>query len=408
MLGSVEAASASPPAKRPRRSGRAITASAARSAGAVEQAASGDEPQTTGSRRRKRKRRRVIEPPPPQVDAPDPCDSMDGDQMGFEHSGEAQDEDEAEDEAAALSAAIAATTAAAAAAAPRLSVHEQAVRLLMQSTGVPRDRALLALEESKAEAESQDPYDWQELAQIWLAERADFEDERDLLAETMRVSLEEAERRRAAQKPLVECSADEISQAFATSDLLRRLAERRSLPSLLQPPLRKPLLSYLELEKKCKRWYDAAWHFFSATAEQLAAQLGCGEERQKGAETGVSGKVGVPPLAGPSHAEETAAAAAGEQPVDEDEAAVLAVTLECQREEIQAAVFAMPQGDGVGLPALFAAAVPEGANQEVVVLESEDEEGVERQAAGGSGSRPPAQQQQQVQQQRQPQQEQGG
>lgn len=198
-------------------------------------------------------------------------------------------------------------------------------------------------------------------------------------------------------------------QAFATSDLLRRLAERRSLPSLLQPPLRKPLLSYLELEKKCKRWYDAAWHFFSATAEQLAAQLGCGEEGQQGAETGVSGTVGVPPLAGPSHTAAAAAAAAGEQPVDEDEAAVLAVTLECQREEIQAAVFAMPQGDGVGLPALFAAAVPEGAPQVVVVLESEDEEGAERQAAGGSGSRPPAQQQQQqVQQQRQLQQEQGG
>lgn len=36
-------------------------------------------------------------------------------------------------------------------------------------------RALLALEESKGETEPQDPYDWQELAQIWLAERADFE-----------------------------------------------------------------------------------------------------------------------------------------------------------------------------------------------------------------------------------------
>lgn len=47
---------------------------------------------------------------------------------------------------------------------------------------------------------------------VSLVYRSCTADERDLLAETMRVSLEEAERRRAAQKPLVECSADEISQ----------------------------------------------------------------------------------------------------------------------------------------------------------------------------------------------------
>lgn len=43
-------------------------------------------------------------------------------------------------------------------------------------------------------------------------------------------------------------------QEFFDSAMLRMLAARASLPSLLAPPLRKPLLDYLQLEKRCKKW----------------------------------------------------------------------------------------------------------------------------------------------------------
>lgn len=43
-------------------------------------------------------------------------------------------------------------------------------------------------------------------------------------------------------------------QEFCESAVLRALAARASLSSLLAPPLRQPLLDYLLLEKRCKKW----------------------------------------------------------------------------------------------------------------------------------------------------------
>jgi hypothetical protein len=200
-------------------------------------------------------------------------------------------------------------------------------------------------------------------------------------------------------------------QEFAASELLCRLAERRSLASLLAPPLRQPLLDYLVLEAKCRRWYSMSRHYFAAAAQQLVAQLD--DESDEG------GSVGREPAAVGQQEEPPSkrrrawqgGSARGKGPISGEQAAVLAVALECAREEVQAAVFAMPAGgDCIEVPQLFAGAVPAEAEEEVVVLDSEEEDermgGLQQQQQAQQAQQEEAPQQQGSQRERQ--QEQAG
>lgn len=179
-------------------------------------------------------------------------------------------------------------------------------------------------------------------------------------------------------------------QEFAASELLRRLAERCSLASLLAPPLRQPLLDYLSLEAKCTRWYSVSRHYFCAAAAQLAATLDDAvDEAGSGSGQPDGGDSEEEPASKRRRAEQ---AQGSSTPLSGEHAALLAAALDRAREEVQGAVFAMPAGgDCIEVPQLFAAAVPAGAEEEVVVLDSEGEEGE------GSPQPPPQQQQQQEQ-----------
>jgi hypothetical protein len=185
-----------------------------------------------------------------------------------------------------------------------------------------------------------------------------------------------------------------LVQEFAASELLPRLRERHSLESLLAPPLRAPLLAYLQLEKRCMRWYSIACHFFRAAAAELAAQL---EGDGDGGAQGAGGACGDAAAPGPAAAA-AAAAADGQSPpskrrrkppgqpavaedsavqapplpaIGEEQAAVLAVALECRRSVVEAAVYAMPSGSGVEVPALFSEAVPQGAQPDCLEIDSD-------------------------------------
>ena len=56
------------------------------------------------------------------------------------------------------------------------------------------------------------------------------------------------------------------------SPLLRVLRPLYSLASLLEPPVKQPLLRYLQLEKRCSKWYACSRHYFKQSAVECAAQ----------------------------------------------------------------------------------------------------------------------------------------
>ncbi|KAL4431131.1 hypothetical protein ABPG75_006387 [Micractinium tetrahymenae] len=400
------------PQQRPRRGKRAASPAAAAPA-----------PCSNGGRGRGRKRQRqqAPEPPPPPAQ---PEEEQEQKQDGnYSHGAASEDAHSdggsgSDSEAAALAAVAQAEAQAAtppAPAAPQLSVREQARQLLVGMC-IPEDRADQALEEAEEQAEGSfaDPAAWAEQAQFVMACRVEFEEERDQLAQAMDVSLQEEQRRKQAQLPLHERPDEEIWREFSTSAVLQVLAARASLASLLSPPLRQPLLDYLQLEKRCKKWYGIACHFFRAQAEQLAPLLGDAAPAATSAAAAVDaeaatiaaaaaaaaagGSDGTSNGAAATAAAAAPAAAGGSGPapglpaISEDLAAVLAAELSERQEQVQAAVYSMPAGsDSTAVPELFSAAVPEGAQAEVVEVLS-DSDGEE----GGA-----EQQQQQQQQQEQ-------
>lgn len=62
-------------------------------------------------------------------------------------------------------------------------------------------------------------------------------------------------------------------QVFADSQLLRALVPLHDLHSLLQPPLKQQLVQYLQLEKRCKKWYIVSQHYFQQRASECALQV---------------------------------------------------------------------------------------------------------------------------------------
>lgn len=70
-------------------------------------------------------------------------------------------------------------------------------------------------------------------------------------------------------------------QAFRDSALLRALRVLCSLPSLLEPPLKPPLLRYLQLEKRCGKWYPLSRHYFRQAAADCIAALGMAPNPQQ-------------------------------------------------------------------------------------------------------------------------------
>lgn len=379
----------------------------------------------SGGRGRGRGKKRAREPSPPPLSPPPQLDTDGQQDDGSSGSGRSDSEAPSSDSdregaVAALAAVHAQPMMPAAAALPQLSVRQQALQLL-QGFGVQEDRANQALDDAAEDAEEEftDAVAWAEDAQIKIATRVDFEDFRDDLALAMDVSLREEQQRKQAELPLLEWPDERVQQEFADSSLLQHLLRCASPASVLSSAMREPLLKFLDLERRCKKWYSIACHYFQRAAEDLTAMLG-------GEAGGAGGHIGEPAgaaagaaaaeagAAGAAAAASTAAAAGAEAatgaavlpPLEEDLAEVLAAGLCELRERVEKAVFCMPAGgDPAAVPQLFTDAIPEGYVEDCIVL-SDDEGGEEGGQMAGSAGAPQQQQQQQAQQQQEQQRQQ--
>ena len=230
----------------------------------------------------------------------------------------------------------------------------------------------------------------------------------------MEQSLAEAQERKAGEAPLRERGAAELAALFGGGPTLGALCGAGHAGELLLHPacpLRPPLVAWLDLERKCGRWWPCSRHRFAAAAAQLLQRLGrppqaadaaaaaggsCGggpagaceqqqrqrqgqeeEERRDAAERQQEQQQqrqqqqqqqqqqrqqqqGVDP------GEKHGAGAPALQLLDEGCAAAAAGWLRGQLEALEKEVFSF-RGDGV--PPVLAAAVPLDADDEVVELE---------------------------------------
>jgi hypothetical protein len=71
---------------------------------------------------------------------------------------------------------------------------------------------------------------WAEAALMWLTQQAEIEEETSRMAAAMQASLQEAEHRKAAEKPLMEQSDEELRQRFESSSLLPKVLLPGGLP----------------------------------------------------------------------------------------------------------------------------------------------------------------------------------
>lgn len=220
---------------------------------------------------------------------------------------------------------------------------------LLQGSGVgtaDAEEALHATTEHNGDA-----YRWAEEAQLWLAQADEDAAETHAMREAMHASLAEAEARRAAEVPVEELAEEELLQRFGESSVLGKLRAGPRSQSLFAPPLRHPLAKLLELERKCGKWYGTATtrpHFTTLGVECCAYLEQCSAS--------------------------SSGAARGAMVLD-----VLtkgADFVARKLEELQEAVFKMPQGDN-DVPVIFRGEEGEVALGQaacVELLSDEDEE----------------------------------
>lgn len=138
---------------------------------------------------------------------------------------------------------------------------------------------LLRIEEA-LDATAQDGItyeDWSDAAQIYLATNAAEAEKEELhaaeteqLARGMRISLEEAESKKANELPLHEQNPEELSTKFQDSPVHSMLQSESQWETLLGcQDVRKLVVDYLKMEQSCKRWFPGVEAYFEKVADDL-------------------------------------------------------------------------------------------------------------------------------------------
>lgn len=116
---------------------------------------------------------------------------------------------------------------------------------------------------------------WCEAAIIQMAVDNEVEDEAEELSKAMQESLEEAQVRKDSEIPLEESSWDEIQGFFSSSEFCQWVSTIFSENSSIRvcfeedEQLKKSLVRFLRMEKKCKQWYPQSSPYFSRLLERI-------------------------------------------------------------------------------------------------------------------------------------------
>uniref|UniRef100_A0A061SH69 Uncharacterized protein n=1 Tax=Tetraselmis sp. GSL018 TaxID=582737 RepID=A0A061SH69_9CHLO len=133
------------------------------------------------------------------------------------------------------------------------------------------DRVQEAVEATQSLASGLSIAEWIEAGQQWLIQQSDMELEISQLRAAMAESLQEASNGRG---PLENCSDSELQERFKHSAVLKKVG----WPA--DPALRAAMVDFLELERKCKRWwqvdayFDEFAHQLPSTSEDRSAADG--------------------------------------------------------------------------------------------------------------------------------------
>jgi hypothetical protein len=280
--------------------------------------------------------------------------------------------------------------------------RKTALAILLQ-LGIPDERASRALD-ATAEDHSNEGETWAEEAGVWLAVDNECADESYAMGAAMEISLEEAEKRKATETPLVEQTGKEIIEKFSDSELLEafkrgleskdsenlacsntndpEIAENKEkvevgasdfVNEMETGPMKKALVDFLLMEQRCKKWYACSRGYFANFAQGLQARIQQAKknlvyrpelERRK-----LEEKVDAPNGA----AEELEEAdVGGSRLILSEISPDLVSALTKELEVLEKAVFKRPENDNVGVPEIFAA-YANVAQDEVVIVVDEDE-----------------------------------
>ena len=119
----------------------------------------------------------------------------------------------------------------------------------------------------------------------------DADQEARELRDAMAESLKEKETNEAAQKGREECSGTELCKIFKMSVILQHLMERFARDEIhraldIGSALRTNyLLNYLDMEKRCMKWYPTSRKYFEENAEKACILLCKALERARDMET---------------------------------------------------------------------------------------------------------------------------
>lgn len=152
--------------------------------------------------------------------------------------------------------------------------REQCIDLLRSAVpGVSHERAGQLL---RSVSPDDDPTLWCEAAIVQMAVDNEVDDEADELSKAMRESLEEARVKQATETPLEDRPWDEIQGSFSSSSDLclwvsSVLSEDPCMKMCFEEDeqLKKLLVRFLRMEKRCKQWYPQSFPYFARFAERM-------------------------------------------------------------------------------------------------------------------------------------------
>lgn len=153
------------------------------------------------------------------------------------------------------------------------SIRQQCIDLLRSSVpGVSHERADQLL---RSVSPQDDLTLWCEAAIVQMAVDNEVEDEAEELSKAMQESLEEAQVMKDSEIPLEESSWAEIQGNFSSSEFCQWVStifsENLSIRKCFEEDeqLKKSLVRFLKMEKKCQRWYPQSLPYFTRLLERI-------------------------------------------------------------------------------------------------------------------------------------------